>query len=467
MSNPTAVPPTFVQRAAAYAARARFEDLSAASREQIPVHILDSIGCQIAALGAGPINACRAQVQEFGPSGSVPLIAGGTSNPVFASFWHTALVRYVDAMDNILAPTETAHTADNFGGVLTAAAIANASGKELMLGVAIGWTVQTLLVEHGNFMSRGFDHTAQLAFSVPAAAGRLMNFDEKTMAHAMAMAAASDASFAGIRAKPLSQWKGLASAQSTMGAFNALFLAKRGIEGPLAIVEGPNGIDHLLSHPLQIDWEHEAYEGVTTSTIKKFVAMIHTQSAVQCVLELTDKQKVNVADIISIEADVPQITFDFAGGGLYGGARAAISSKEQADHSLPYLLAVALLDGQVMQAQFRPERIVADDVQNLLKKVVVRPDDDFTRRYPHDFCARIVIGLKDGTRVEHEVSNYPGMPSRPFTWSDAVDKFDRLTDGYAPTALANDIKSLVQKIEQHTTADLFKLLSSIPYPGSK
>lgn len=456
---------TKIERLADYAVRAKFEDLSDNSLQQIPVHILDSLGCQIAALGSGPINICRSVIKDFAPTGAVPLIAGGTSNPVYASFWHTALVRYVDAMDNILAPTETAHTADNFGGVLTAAAIAGSSGKDLMLGVAIGWSVQSLLVEHGNFMSRGLDHTAQLAFSVPAAAGRLLGWDKTTIAHAIAMAASSDASFAGIRAKPLSEWKGIASAQSTLGAFNALYLAKGGLQGPLAIVEGPNGIEHLLGKPIDIDWEHEKYEGVTTSTIKKYVAMIHTQSAIECMLQLIKDKNIDPNNIQSIQADVPQITYDFSGGGLYGGASAAISSKEQADHSLPYLLAVAILDKQVMQPQFLPARIAASDVQNLLSKVVVKADADFTKRYPVEFCARITIKMSNGDSFNHEVNSYPGMPSHPFTWSDSVDKFDRITKGYIDASLANDLKALVKEIQQHDTKDLFKILSAIKYPS--
>src|SRR6202521_3580412 len=277
---------TQVEALAKYAARASFADLSVQSRKQLPVHILDSLGCCIAALGAGPVDACRAQVTDFGANGPCTLIGGGKANPIYAAFWHTALVRYVDFMDNFLAPTETCHTADNFGVALTAAALADASGRELMIGVALGYTVQSRLVDHGNFMTRGFDHTAQLAFSHNAAAGRLLGMTEPQIAHAIAMAASSDASFAVIRAKPLSQWKGLASAQSALGAMNALCLARRGVQGPLRVVEGPLGLDHLLGRPLRVDWDSEGYEGVLSSTIKKYNAQIHTQSAVYCMIEL-------------------------------------------------------------------------------------------------------------------------------------------------------------------------------------
>jgi 2-methylcitrate dehydratase len=459
---------TQVQALARYAARARFGDLSAGSRAQLPVHILDSLGCCIAALGAGPVNACREQVIEFGGGHGVPLIGGGSANPVYAAFWHTALVRYVDFMDNFLAPTETCHTADNFGVALTAAQLAGGSGQDLMLGVAIGYTVQSRLVDHGNFMTRGFDHTTQLAFSHNAAAGRLLGMPEPQIANAIAMAAASDASFAVIRAKPLSQWKGLASAQSALGAMNTLFLARRGVEGPLRVVEGPFGIDNLLHMQLRVDWDHEGYEGVTQSTIKKYNAMIHTQSAIHAMVELRaeNEPRLDVAagfdpgTIVSIEAEVPQITYDFAGGGQYGSLT-DVRTKEEADHDLRYLLAVALLDGNVMPVQFAADRITRPDVQSLLTKVSARPNAAYTDAYPQQMPAKITVRLKDGTTFSREVQDFPGMPSRPFTWDEEVSKFDQLVAGRIDSDLATEIKDAVRSLEHIDVSDLMTLLARV------
>jgi 2-methylcitrate dehydratase len=454
---------TQVESLARYAARASFADLSSRSREQLPVHILDSIGCCIAALGSGPIEACRAQVADFGNDGPCTLIGGGKASPIFAGFWHTALVRYVDFMDNFLAPTETCHTADNFGVALTMAEYIGGSGRDLMLAVALSYTVQSRFVDHANFMTRGFDHTAQLAFSLNAAAGRLLGMSEVQIANAIAMAAASDASFAVIRAKPLSQWKGLASAQSALGAMNALFLARRGVEGPLQVIEGTNGIDNLLHMQVQIDWDKEGYEGVLESTIKMYNAMIHTQSAVHCMVELVKQNKVDPGKVVSIEADVTRITYDFAGGGLYGMDK-VVRTKEQADHNLPYLLAVALLDGDVMPAQFEPDRIARADVQQLLKKVSVRPDNEYTDQYPAKMPAKITVRLRDGTMIEHEVQDYPGLASDPFTWQDAVDKFDRLAAGRVEETLSGEIKDAVRSLDNVQIADLMQLLVRVKAP---
>jgi 2-methylcitrate dehydratase len=459
---------TQVQALAKYAARANFDDLSAESRERLPIHILDSIGCCIAALGSGPIEACREQVTEFGGTGPCALIGGGQANPIFAAFWHTALVRYVDFMDNYLAPTETCHTADNFGVALTAAEYVGGTGRDLMLGVAIGYTVQSRLVDHGNFMMRGFDHTAQLAFSHNAAAGRLLGLSESQIANAIAMAASTDASFAVLRAKPLSQWKGLASAQSALGAMNTLFLARRGVEGPVQVVEGPNGIDNLLDMKLRIDWDNQGYEGVVESTIKKYNAMIHTQSAVHCMVELVRQNRaaLSVADgfnpsqVASIAAEVPQMTYDFSGGGLYGVDK-EVRIKEQADHNLGYLLAVALLDGNVMPAQFTPERINRSDVQALMKKVLAKPNQAYTEQYPRRMPAKITVRLQDGTIFEHEVQDYPGLPCHPFTWEDSVEKFDQLVTGRIDDYLSEDIKDAVRSLENIRVKDLTKLLNHV------
>src|SRR5271156_2254321 len=456
---------TQVESLAKYAVRASFADLSPESRKRLPIHLLDSLGCCIAALGAGPILACRAQVAEFGGEGPCALIGDGKANPIYAAFWHTALVRYVDFMDNFLAPTETCHTADNFGVALTIADYVGGSGRDLMLAVALSYTVQSRFVDHANFMTRGFDHTTQLAFSLNSAAGRLLGMSESQIANAIAMAAVSDASFAVVRAKPLSQWKGLASSQSALEAMNPLFLARRNVEGPLQVIEGPNGIDNLLHMQVRIDWDKVGYDGVLESTIKKYNAMIHTQSAVHCMVELVRQHKFDTSKILSIEAEVFQLCYDFAGGGLYGIDK-VVQTKEQADHNLPYLLAVALLDGDVMPAQFAPDRITRADVQQLLKKVSVRPDQEFTDQYPAKMPAKITVRLQDGQVIEHEVQDFPGLASHPFTWEESVEKFDRLTAGHADEGTCREIKDAVHSLENIQVADLMALLGHVKGVGT-
>ncbi|HXW28176.1 MAG TPA: hypothetical protein VEK55_02340 [Xanthobacteraceae bacterium] len=133
-----------------------------------------------------------------------------------------------------------------------------------------------------------------------------------------------------------------------------------------------------------------------------------------CALELRKLHPFDAAEIASIEADAVQGTYDFTGGGRFG-PKTNVHTKEDADHSLPYLLAVALIDGDLQPAQLNPERIAKPDVRSLLLKVTVRPDKGFTARYPAEFPSRATVRLKSSQSFSHEVSGYPGFPTRPLT----------------------------------------------------
>jgi 2-methylcitrate dehydratase len=124
-------------------------------------------------------------------------------------------------------------------------------------------------------------------------------------------------------------------------------------------------------------------------------------------VELVKRHKIDASQAVSIEAEVFQLCYDFSGGGLYGVDR-VIRTKKWADHSLPYLLAAALLDGDVMPAQFAPDRIVSSDVQTLLKKVSVRPNHEYTDQYPRKMPVKIMIRLQDGTVIVNGREARPG-----------------------------------------------------------
>jgi 2-methylcitrate dehydratase len=138
-----------------------------------------------------------------------------------------------------------------------------------------------------------------------------------------------------------------------------------------------------------------------------------------------------------------------------------VRTKEQADHDLRYLLAVALLDGNVMPAQFAPDRITRSDVQSLLTKVSAHPNQSFTDVYPRQMPAKITLRLKDGTTFEHGVRDFPGMPSRPFSWDEVVEKFDQIATVRIDRGLADEIKDAVRSLEDIQVKELMALLARV------
>ena len=446
---------------AKFASRATYEDLAPEQRERLKISILDSLACAICAIGAPPIAACLAQAKEFGGSdGRCTLIGGGKADVVYAASYNTALVRYIDFMDSYLAGSDLCHPSDNTGAVLAACEHTGRSGREFLTALAVAYQVEALMTASAPFMERGFDLTTQLTYSLGAAVAKALTLDEAKTAAAIEICGQAGTPLLVVRTTPISQWKGLSSSQVAFGCVNAVFLASRGVTGPKYVIEGSYGLAQALDHAIHIEWEQAKLDCFDRLSLKSYNSAVPTQSAIFCILELHKKHPFDPADIVSIEADVVQSTYDYTGGGRFG-PKSNVHTKEDADHSLPYLLAVALLDGDVQPAQLNRERIAKQDAQNLLLKVSVRPDKSLTASYPAQFRSRVTVRLKSGQSFSHEVADYSGFPTRPFTWEEMSAKFDKLVTDHVGAQLSRDIKNAVRSLEYIQVSDLTKLLREL------
>jgi 2-methylcitrate dehydratase len=458
---PISTGPSQAEGIAKFACRARYEDLTPGRRERLKVSVLDSLACAFNALGAPPIEACLAQAREFGGAGGrCTLIGGGQANVVYAASYNTALVRYIDFMDSYLGAGGLCHPSDNLGAVLAAGEYAGRSGEDFLTALAIAYQVESRLTASAPFMARGFDLTTPLAFSLAAGVARALGLDEARAAAAVEICGDSGIPLLVARTTPISQWKGLSSSQVALGCVHGVSLASRGVTGPKYVIEGPHGLAQALGRSIRVDWDRERLDCFDRLALKSYNSAVPTQSAIFCMLELRKAHAIDPAEVVSIRADVVQDAYDFTGGGRFG-PKTDVHTKEDADHSLPYLLAVAALDGDVQPAQLEPRRIERPDVQGLLRRVEVTADDRFTARYPGEFPSRVTVRLKGGRSYNHEVKDYPGFPTRPFTWEDVAAKFDKLVGDRADEGLRKDIKAAVGSLERIQVKDLMKLLGQV------
>ena len=459
--KPISTGPSQAEGIASFASRTKYEDLTTKRRERLKVSILDSLACAINALGAPPIEACLAQAKEFGgPGGRCTLIGGGRANVVYASSYNTALVRYIDFMDSYLAGAEICHPSDNIGAVLAASEHAGGSGKDFLTALAVAYQIESQLTASAPFMARGFDMTTSLTFSLAAGVSKALGLNEAKTAAAIEICGDSGITLLVLRTSPISQWKGLASSQVALGCVHGVFLASRGVTGPKYVVEGPNGLAQALGQAIHVDWDREKLDIFDRLTLKSYNSAAPTQSTIYCMLELRKAHAFDPTEVESIEAEVFQDAYDFTGGGRFG-PKTDVHTKEDADHSLPYLLAVAALDGDVQPAQLSAKRIEKPDVQGLLRKVKVKPNDGFTARYPGEVPSRVTVRLKGGKAYSNEVKDYPGFATRPFTWEESVKKFDKLVAGRADKGLSRELQDAVRSLESIQVKDLMKLLGSV------
>ena len=448
---------TTAEEIAAFALRVDGTHFAEGALDRLKRSVLDALGCAIGALGSEPVRRIRGLVEEFGGAGRCTLVGGGTASPDRAALVNGCLVRYLDFMDNAASRGEVCHPSDNLAALLAAAEYAGRSGRDLLLGLGIAYQVQTRLMESLPTMRAGLNYTTPLAFSVAAGAARLLGLDQAGATNALALAGVSAVSLAVIQAEPVSQWKGLASGETAGRALHNTFLAARGITGPVGVFDGPYGLDHLVRDHCGVNWSREALDVPLQVSIKRHNAEFQSQSAVDAAVELHDHGL--AADrIVAVRLDIARGAYDVIGGGSYG-SKEECRTKEQADHSLQYLIAVALLDGRVWPEQFATGRINAPDVQALLHKVTVRPSFLYTRRVPQEMPCRLTLRLDDGSELEAERTDYDGFFTRPMSWDDVAAKFDRLAAPFAGAGLRSEIVAAVRALETLQVSELTALLA--------
>jgi 2-methylcitrate dehydratase len=459
------------QQIAAFAHQVKFEDVGSKNIERLKIHLLDTIGSLLHACDKPAIKKLMRQIKALNDGGKfrVPII----DNVAFdrAAQLYTALIRYPDFMDNFLGKEATCHPSDNIGTLLAASQYKPTTGKQFLTAMAIAYEMECRLVEEIPVMKEGIDHTLFLSYSIVSSLSRMLGLTEEQTAHALAIAGCSISPLAVSRASYTYEWKGFASSFEAMMVTNTTLLAKENMTGPIALFEGPKGFDEVFGMKLDFDWKKEDFSLLRKLVLKPHNAEVHTQSAIQAVIELKNQHSINPEHVKEINITTFLTAYHITGSGAYGD-RKKVETKEQADHSLFYLAAVALLDGEIYPEQFETERINRKDVQALLQKVYAHTKfplhkplpvagyiDPYTRAYPDKVMTKVEIEMNDGKKIDLEKEDHPGFHTNPFDWQTVIAKFRRLTNQQIDVSDQDQIIDVVQDLEQRNMDDLLALIN--------
>jgi 2-methylcitrate dehydratase len=445
---------------AEFVVRADQSDLIGQVLPMLKRNVLDSIACALGALDGELIPTIRAHAEQFSSRPTATFIGGGRASVDQAAFFNAVLVRYPDLLDTYLTPGGLCHPADNFGAVFAVAEHVDAPGADFLLALAVAYEIQSRFSAQVPVMGRGLNHALQLAMSAAAGSAKLLALDVEHTADAIGASAADNVSLAAVHAEPVSTWKGISPAITGMRAVYNTMLAGRGITGPRALFEGPNGLERLFDQTIDMRTSDRSLTAVEQTYLKQYCSLIHGQVIIDATLALRDQYGITVADVKSVTLEVFQGAFDIAGGGSYGN-KDHPSTKEQADYNLKYLVGVALLDGQVGPEQLETERVRRDDVRDILARVQVEAAADLTAAYPERTAARVHIALHDGRELHREQSDFEGSPTRPMSWDRVVQKLHWLGEPFADATLRAEIIDAVWRLDEISVAEVAGLLGAV------
>jgi 2-methylcitrate dehydratase len=440
------------ERLAEYASSLTYGDLGETVITEAKKRILDAVGCAIGAYGEVPVKAAR-RLAERGYPGSASTILGTRkkTTPDVATFVNGLMVRYFDFNDTYLSK-EPGHPSDNIPACLATAEMEGRSGKDLVVAMVLAYEVQCRLCDAANLRHRGWDHVNYGLVSGALAAGKLMGLSREQLAQAVNISLSSHLTMRQVRAGGLSMWKGFSFSNASRNAVFSALLAREGITGPSPVFEGEMGFFNQVSGRFQLDVKSFGAKDrrfrLEDTFLKFYPAEYHAQTAIWAALDLRKKIE---GDPLNRIAHVGIETHE-AGYSILGRdtEKWAPETRETADHSLPYIVTMALLEGRIDNETYAARKLKDPEVREFMKKVIVKEDRALTEAYPGSIPNRVTVKLDDGTTLAEQVDDPRGHPRNPMTEEEIEQKFRLLVSGVLKGPQVEKVLKFVRTVEKQT-----------------
>jgi 2-methylcitrate dehydratase len=450
---------TLAEDLAEYSYSLSYNDLPSETVTETKKRILDALGCAIAGLNVEPALIAREYAMNITSKSNIAATLWGSEKKTaipLASFVNSIVVRYFDYNDTYLSK-EPAHPSDNIPSCIAAAEASKTNGKALITAVALAYEVQCRLADAADLRHRGWDHVCYGLVSVALAVGKLLGLTKKQLVQAINLSLNSHITMRQVRSGELSMWKGCSFAESARNAVFSTLLAKNGMTGPSPIFEGDMGFWKQVSGSFDLDIKtfgnRKNRFKINDTSIKYFPAEYHSQSAIWAALKLRDEIG-NISDIENVEIASQEAGFTILGNDT---SKWNPETKETADHSLPYIVARTLWDGNINNDTYTKKKFRDRGILNFMKKITVINDQEITKMYPKRVANRITLKLKSGKILSEQVNDPKGHPYNPMTEIEIERKFNTLAKSMLNQSKRKALINAVLSLE--TLKDMNKLVN--------
>jgi 2-methylcitrate dehydratase len=389
--------------------------------------VLDSLACAVAAMDSVPARIVRGIAGEV--SGVMSASVIGLARPStmdLAAFANTVMIRYLDCNDTYFtARGGGGHPSDMIAAALAVGEATGATGYEVLRAIILGYEIHGALASAVWVREHGWDQGLNIIAAVTVMTGYLLHLSSEELRNALAMAVTAHVPVRQTRVGHLSMWKGTATAEAVRNGIFSAMLAARGMTGPPQPYVGRSGIWEQVTGRFEIDLPVRSDRAVIEdTTIKLRPAEFNAQAPLDVIFEMRDDVSLDLIE--GIEVATYWLAWHEIG---MDAAKWDPRSRETADHSLPYLLAVALVDGVIDVSSCTPARVADPSLRPLMRKIRVVERPEFTRRFPREFNVEISIRQRNTPTLVKRATYPHGHPRNPATDADLDAKLATLAFG--------------------------------------
>lgn len=459
--------------------------IAAMASDQVPLtdevvdmlinRIIDNASVAVAAINRGPVANARSMALCHPRQARGATVFGMPNDRLFSPEWacwaNGTAVRELDFHDTFLA-ADYSHPGDNIPGVLAVAQALGRSGKDLLMGLATAYETQVNLVKSICLHKHKKDHVAHLGCATAAGIGTMLKLPTDVIYQAVNQSVHLTFATRQSRKGQISSWKAYAPAFAGKIGIEATDRAMRGEGAPAPIYEGEDSvIAYMLDgakgeYMVPLPEKGEVKRAIMDTYTKEHSAEYQSQALIDLACRMRTKIT-NWDDIKSIMIHTSHHTHYVIGTGAGDPQKMdPTASRETLDHSIMYIFAVALQDGEWHHVKsYAPERARRPDTVKLWHKIATCEDPEWTKRYHETdpakkaFGARIEITMNNGEKIidEMAMANAHPLGARPFKRENYVKKFKTLTEGIITDAESKRFLDAVQNLTQLTAKDMFAL----------
>lgn len=435
-------------RLAEYALSVEYRRLDERTIREMKARIIDALGCAVGAFEEEPVVIARRLAGRFGEGTSTVLGTGASTSPPLATFVNGLMVRYFDFNDTYLSK-EPAHPSDNIAPCLAVGEAEGSDGSDFIAAAVAAYEVQCRLCDAADIRHRGWDHVNYGLVSSSLGAAKLMGLGRREATHAVNIALNGHIAMRQVRAGELSMWKGASFANAARNAVFAAMLAREGMTGPAPIFEGEMGFFRQVSGAFRIDTRsfggRRGRYRVPETYVKYWPAEYHAQSAIWAALKIRDKLA-SMKDVQSVLVETHEAGYTILG---KDKEKWAPRTKETADHSLPYIVGMALLQGKIDNSTYSERNLLDQGNLAFIRKLKIVEDPALTALYPRRGMAnRVTVMEKRGKKTSAQVNLPKGHPRNPMTKEEIEAKFLHLVAGKVDDSSAKEALGRLWKLEE-------------------